>query len=49
MMKKNLWKNMLSQYPTTCANILLNDSNNCKTWWSTLPYIEYELIVPFQL
>jgi hypothetical protein len=27
----------------------LSDSNNCKTWWSTSSYIEYELIVPFQL
>ncbi len=23
-------------------------SDNCKTWWSTLSYIEYELITPFQ-
>jgi len=26
-----------------------NDSNKCKTWWSTFSYIEYEVIVPFQL
>jgi hypothetical protein len=45
-----LWKNIC------CYNILqlvqiyfLNDSNNCKNWWSILLYIEYELIVPFQL
>jgi len=28
---------------------IYNDSNNCKTWWSILLYIEYELIIPFQL
>jgi hypothetical protein len=27
----------------------LNDSNNCKTWRNIKSYIEYGLIVPFQL
>jgi hypothetical protein len=27
----------------------LNDLNNCKTWWSSWWYIEYELTIPFQL
>jgi len=27
----------------------LNNSNNYKTWWNTKSYIEYELIVLFQL
>jgi len=25
-----------------------NYSNNCKTWWNSLSYIEYEFITPFQ-
>jgi hypothetical protein len=26
-----------------------NNSNNCKIWWNIYSYIEYQLIVPFQL
>jgi hypothetical protein len=50
MIKKCIWQkiNVVKIY-CKVQMYFLNDSNNYKTWWSTLLYIEYEFIVPFQL